>query len=254
MDHRDTVRESFRRQVGMFSGPNSPFARRSFGPLSWLEPLDPGMVVLEVACGAAHVTESIAPSVRCVVGIDLTPELLALGAGRLREAGIANVVLQEGDAEALPFVDATFDLVCCRAALHHMADPAKAVAEMARVCRPGGRVALSDLVVPSAEVREAFDHVHRLLDPSHVRTYLESELADVLPAGVALSHGETSNARFPVDIAVTAQSDADAVYGLLRAEIAGGAPTGLEPAEEDGKLVVAFATCAIEGTLPAASA
>jgi SAM-dependent methyltransferase len=250
-EHRETVRRSFRRQVGMFSGPDSVFAARSWGALAWLEPLTTDMVVLEVACGAAHVAESVAPSVRCVVGIDLTPELLAVGAARLRDAGVANVVLQEGDAEALPFVDGSFDLVCCRASLHHFADPRRAVEEMVRVCRPGGRVAVSDLVAPSAEVRDAFDHVHRLLDPSHVRALLEAELVDVLPPGVVLSHGQTSSARMPLDVAVTGQSERDAAFALLRADLEGGAPTGLEPAEEDGTLVVSFHSCTIEGTRPA---
>jgi SAM-dependent methyltransferase len=250
-DHRDTVRQSFRRQLGLFTGPDSPFARRSEGSLAWLEPLAPEMLVLEVACGASHVTETIAPRVRTVVGLDLTPELLALGAGRLRDAGIDNVVLQEGDAEAMPFVAGSFDLVCCRSSLHHFAEPAQAVREMVRVCRPGGRVVLADLVAPSADIRETFDHVHRLLDPSHVRALLEHELAAVFPADVRLSHGETTTARLPLDIAVTEQSDRDAVVAALRADLAGGAPTGFEPSEEDGRLLVAFSSCTVEGTLPA---
>src|SRR4029079_6798822 len=93
-------------------------------------------------------------------------ELLALGAARLRDAGITNVLLQEGNAAALPFVDASFDLVMCRTPVHHMGDPLASIAEMARVCKPGGRVIVSDLVAPNAEVRDAFDDFQRILDPS----------------------------------------------------------------------------------------
>ena len=114
-EHDDVIRRSFEQQVGLFSGDDSVFARRVESPLAWLEPLDPELVVLDVACGAAHVAEQVAPSVRQVVGVDLTPALLALGADRLRAAGIGNVLLQEGNAAALPFVDGSFDLVFCRA-------------------------------------------------------------------------------------------------------------------------------------------
>src|SRR3954451_2268017 len=94
--HRETVRRSFERQVPLFSGPASPFASRPDTPLSWIEPLSEGMLVLDVACGAAHAAESVAPHVRQVVGIDLTPALLTVGASRLRDQRVDNVLLQEG--------------------------------------------------------------------------------------------------------------------------------------------------------------
>ena len=182
-EHNDVVRDSFTRQVGLFTGPDSPFARRFASPLAWVEPLAADMIVLDVACGAGHASEQAAPHVRQVVGIDLTPALLAAGAERLRAAGLDNVLMQHGDAMALPFVDASFDLVVCRSSLHHFPEPEMAVTEMARVCRPGGRVVISDLVAPSAEVRDAFDEVHRRIDPSHVRALLESEIAEIVPHG-----------------------------------------------------------------------
>jgi ubiquinone/menaquinone biosynthesis C-methylase UbiE len=179
-DHNAVVRQSFERQVPLFSGPNSPFASRS-GALSWIDPLDEGMIVLDVACGASHAAEPIAPRVRQVVGIDLTRALLHLGAQRLHDHGIGNVLLQEANAECLPFTDESFDVVYCRSSLHHFADPQRAVAEMVRVCRRGGRIVLVDLIAPSGDVREPFDQVHRLIDPSHVRSFLEEELAELLP-------------------------------------------------------------------------
>jgi ubiquinone/menaquinone biosynthesis C-methylase UbiE len=246
-DHTALLRRSFERQVSLFSGPNSPFAARAASALSWLEPLTAEMIVLDVACGAAHASEPIAPRVRQVVGIDLTPALLELGARRLRDAGTRNVLLQEADAEALPFLDESFDVVFCRGSLHHFADPQRAVAEMARVCRRGGRVVLLDLVAPDAERRELFDRVHRLIDPSHVRTFLEREVADLLPGGIeGLTYADTATIRLPIDISFTDQSDRDAVLEVLGAEVRGDGPaTGLEPAEEDGKFVVSFMTCVV---------
>jgi SAM-dependent methyltransferase len=246
--HDEVVRRSFDRQVGLFSGPDSPFARRPEGALAWLEPLADDMLVLDVACGAGHAGETVAPRVREVVGIDLTVTLLELGAERLREAGIANVLLQEGNAEALPFVSESFDLVFCRSALHHMADPAQAVAEMVRTCRPGGRVVLSDLIAPSPEERDSFDRLHQLIDPSHVRAFLEDEIGSVLPDTLTITYGEATTSRFPLDIALTEQSDVDTVCAALAAEMDGGERTGFDPQVEDGKFVVAFRSCVVHGT------
>jgi ubiquinone/menaquinone biosynthesis C-methylase UbiE len=246
--HDEVVRRSFDRQVGLFSGPDSPFARRPEGALAWLEPLADDMLVLDVACGAGHASETVAPRVREVVGIDLSGTLLELGAKRLREAGITNVLLQEGNAEALPFVDESLDLVFCRSALHHMANPAQAVAEMVRTCRPGGRVVLSDLLAPSPEERDTFDRLHQLIDPSHVRAFLENELGTVLPDTVTLTYGEATSSRFPIDIAITDQSDVDALFAAFSAELDGGERTGFDPRLEDGKFVVSFQSCVVHGT------
>ena len=86
-EHDHVVRQSFEKQAGLFVGEDSPFARRPASALAWLEPLDPDMIVLDVACGAAHAAEQAAPHVRQVVGVDLTPALLEVGAERLRVGG-----------------------------------------------------------------------------------------------------------------------------------------------------------------------
>jgi ubiquinone/menaquinone biosynthesis C-methylase UbiE len=245
--HNQVVRESFARQVPLFSGADSPFARRPASTLSWIEPVSGDMIVLDVACGAGHATEPVAAKVRQVIGIDLTPELLDLGARRLRANGIANVLLQEGNAEALPFADESFDIVCCRSSLHHFGEPRRAVDEMVRVCRPGGRVVLHDLVAPSPEMRADYDDMHRRLDPSHVKSFCEAELAALVAPEVAtMTYADTATIRLPIDIVLSDVSARDEVLARLGAELRGDAgSTGFEPAEEDGKIVVSFTTCII---------
>ncbi|MGO9457088.1 MAG: class I SAM-dependent methyltransferase [Acidimicrobiales bacterium] len=249
--HDDVVRRSFEGQLDLFSGPTAPFAMRS-GDLAWIEPLDEAMVVLDVACGAGHAAQTVAPRVRQVVGVDLTPALLELGASRLRHDGVANVLLQRANAHDLPFVDETFDVVFCRSALHHLERPEAAVAEMVRVCRHGGRIVLVDLIAPTGAVRQEFDALHRLLDPSHVRCFLESELAALLPGGTdALVYASTLDIRLPVDIAFSELSTVDEVVRRLRAEVEGkGPPSGFEPADEDGALTVTFPTCTVHAERP----
>ena len=248
--HDAIVRSSFEKQTVLFAGEDALFARRSSSALAWLEPLDPEMIVLDVACGAAHAAEQVAPHVRQVVGLDLTRALLELGADRLRDAGITNVLLQEGSAAELPFLDASFDLVACRAALHHVPDPGVVVAEMARVCRPGGRVVAADMVAPSAEVREAFDALHRRIDPSHAGVLLEGELAELLHSKVGpLTYGETSDPfTLPVDHILTDAADRDAVTSALQAELAGGPATGFDPVLDDGQTLVSFTNTVVHAT------
>ena len=248
--HDAIVRSSFEKQTALFAGEDALFARRSSSALAWLEPLDPEMIVLDVACGAGHAAEQVAPHVRQVVGLDLTRALLELGADRLRDAGITNVLLQEGSAAELPFLDASFDLVACRAALHHVPDPRVVVAEMARVCRPGGRVVAVDMVAPSAEVREAFDALHRRIDPSHAGVLLEGELAELLHSKVGpLTYGETSDPfTLPVDHILTDAADRDAVTSALQAELAGGPATGFDPVLDDGQTLVSFTNTVVHAT------
>src|SRR5262249_41422534 len=109
--HDRTVRTEFRRQSPTFEGDDSFFAHPRLA--AWvtrhLAPLDPSALVLEVACGAAHQGEAVAPYVGRVVGADLTPEMLAVARRRLRERAVAGVALARADAARLPFPDDSFD-------------------------------------------------------------------------------------------------------------------------------------------------
>jgi SAM-dependent methyltransferase len=247
LDHDELVRRSFRSQVPQF-GVGSAFAARP-GVTDWLEPLSPDLVVLEVACGAAHLGGALAPRVHQVVGLDLTAELLDLGAARLADEGVRNVLLQVGDASSMPFVDRSYDLVVCRASLHHMRDPRGAVAEMVRVCRPGGRVAISELVAPDGCDRDRFDALHRLLDPSHRATFRAGELESLFPAGVDLRAAPPTTSRFPLTIAVTPEGDGRRVRRELADELDGAAPTGFAPTWDDDELVVSFVTANVVATV-----
>src|SRR5205809_4410078 len=74
---------------------------------------------LDVGTGAGTLALALAPLVREVVGVDVVPELLE----RARASAPANATFVEGDATSLPFETASFDLVCCRRTLHHIARP-----------------------------------------------------------------------------------------------------------------------------------
>jgi SAM-dependent methyltransferase len=98
----------------------------------------PGVRLLDVGCGPGTVTAAAAGRGACAVGVDLATGMLALGRRRHPD-----LELLEGDAEALPFADDAFDAVVGCFVLNHLPDVEAAVAEMARVLAPGGRVGVS---------------------------------------------------------------------------------------------------------------
>jgi ubiquinone/menaquinone biosynthesis C-methylase UbiE len=98
--------------------------------------------VLEVAVGTGR-SLPYYPAGAMVTGIELSPAMLAIARQRAADLG-RDVDLREGDAEHLPFVDASFDTVACALALCTIPSPAAALGEMRRVLVPGGRLLLLD--------------------------------------------------------------------------------------------------------------
>jgi ubiquinone/menaquinone biosynthesis C-methylase UbiE len=101
---------------------------------------------------------------------------------RQSELGLTNLTWLVADSYGLPFDENSFSLVLTRFSFHHLLDRQRALREMARVCRIGGRVAVVD-VTPEEGKTEAYDRLERLRDPSHVSTLSA-------PALVALSNGD----------------------------------------------------------------
>jgi len=139
--------------------------------------------VLDVGSGAGHTALAFAPHVREVVGLDLTQAMLDEARALAVRRGIGNLRLERGDAMALPFPDASFDLVTCRVCAHHFERPKRALQEAARVLRPDGRLVLVDSVAPEDPAQDTFLNAIELLrDPSHVRDHSVSQWLRCLDA------------------------------------------------------------------------
>jgi SAM-dependent methyltransferase len=106
-----------------------------------------GTVLLDVACGPGLVSAAAAARGARVTGVDFSPNMVA--EARRRNPAMT---FQEGDAESLPFADASFDAVVIGFGLHHFPSPGRAIAEARRVLRPGGRLGFTTWAPPEDHV------------------------------------------------------------------------------------------------------
>ena len=143
--------------------------------------LSPGDGVLDIACGPGNFSRAFAGAVGdsgLVVGLDASRTMLERGAEELRNSGLGNLVLVRGDAAELPFLDDSFDAVCCFAALHLFDDPFAGLDEMARVLTPGGRIALMTSVQRQLGPRGPFKPLAERV--SGMRVFGQQEIVSAL--------------------------------------------------------------------------
>jgi SAM-dependent methyltransferase len=115
--------------------------------------LQPGEIVLDVGCGAGIDSLLAAKQVGasgCVLALDMTPAMVERARRNVALLGATNVEVHEGVMESLPFADASVDAVIANGVLNLSTRKSRALAEMHRVLRPGGRVVLADLVLTDA--------------------------------------------------------------------------------------------------------
>jgi len=168
--------------------------------LKLLDP-KPAMVVLDIATGAGHTAMAVAPFVHAVVATDLTPEMIGETLRLTAQKGITNLTAQVADAEDLRFADASFDAVTVRIAPHHFGNIEKAIAEVARVLRPGGVFVVEDSCAPEAHRQDRFiNDLEKLRDPTHVRSYTKREWKAML-AKAGLAVARVRNYRKQHDVA-----------------------------------------------------
>ena len=137
-------------------------SRRDWRPLvEWCLP-DAGDSALDVAAGPGMLSAALLGSVRRAVALDASAGLLA------HAPEVVETIV--GDASDLPFADGSFDIVTCVNGLHHLDHPELALAEMARVLAPGGRIVLQDYLADPDPVRaERWDEIERLRADDHRR-------------------------------------------------------------------------------------
>jgi ubiquinone/menaquinone biosynthesis C-methylase UbiE len=144
------------------SGPSLPVLIRLAAPT-------PRDVALDVATGTGHTALALAPNIKQVTGIDIAEKMLEQAKQLSAQQKIANAHFIIGSAEALPFDNATFDLVTSRHAPHHFHDLLQFLKEAKRVLRPNGRLVIADQISPSSNTQPWINEWERIRDPSHFR-------------------------------------------------------------------------------------
>jgi len=146
---------------------------------------------LDVATGGGHVAYTFAPHVDRMWATDITQEMLDMVKAEAKKRGLANVRTAYAKAEALPFEDASFDLVTCRIAPHHFDSIADFLSEVHRVLKAGGLAAIVDNVVPPGSVGDYVNAFERFRDPSHLRSWTMDEWRMAFKkAGFVIVHEE----------------------------------------------------------------
>jgi ArsR family transcriptional regulator len=114
--------------------------------------------VADLGCGTGAMLAGLSPHVARVIGVDASEEMLAAARNRLRD--VSNVELRRGSLESVPIEDASVNAATMMLVLHHLASPAAAIAEAARILRPGGRLLIVDMAPHDREeYRQQMGHV-----------------------------------------------------------------------------------------------
>src|SRR5689334_17030270 len=117
--HLERIRAQFTKQWDVYARMRQTNDERPLAGLVRLTGIRPGQRLLDVACGPGFLTRAFARAGADATGLDATEAFLAFARAESADAGLANAEFRAGDAERLPFDDATFDVVTCRAAFHH---------------------------------------------------------------------------------------------------------------------------------------
>jgi len=158
--------------------------------------LKPGQAALDLCCGQGSLTAMLSASGAQVSGLDFSPEFLRLAAKAAPDA-----LLFEGDAANLPFDDGSFDVVVCNFGMMHLPDRARALAQINRVLRPGGKFLMATWASPEASpaMSTMFDSIKTHADFSNATaqpdlftfTHFDTAKQMMGEAGLALQNRET---------------------------------------------------------------
>ena len=148
--------------------------------------IDPSLTVGDLGCGTGQVTELVAPHVAKVIAVDGSTDMVQ--AARKRLKGLHRVDVRRGDMEALPIDDLQLDMAMVALVLHHVPDPARALAEVHRVLKCGGRAMIVDMLPHDrVEYQQQMGHVWLGFSEKSMKKYLDAAgfdriITTVLPA------------------------------------------------------------------------
>ncbi|NKC31887.1 ArsR/SmtB family transcription factor [Falsiroseomonas selenitidurans] len=150
--------------------------------------------LLDIGSGTGRLLEVLAPRCSSALGVDASREMLALARARLAERGLSHCAVRQADMYRLPLPDQGFDAVTLQMVLHYAEDPAAALAEAARVLRPGGVLVVVDLAPHArADLLGRFAHRWPGFDDAQLAGWLGA-------AGCALRPGHSIDGPLAVRV------------------------------------------------------
>jgi ArsR family transcriptional regulator len=170
-DRRTKSQEFFSSSAGQWDRLRDELFGDRFHLAAFAAFADPDWIVGDLGCGTGQVSATLAPFVQRVVAVDGSAAMLQAAKKRLHDAD--NVDLRRGDLEALPIDDERLDAATLMLVLHHIAEPSRALAEVARVLKPGGRLVVVDMLPHDREsYRQQMGHAWLGFSESHTMRLL----------------------------------------------------------------------------------
>lgn len=236
MKHNKVIQEEFSKQASKFEEKGLTLSSQDL--LEWIVdslPLEREFRVLDVAAGTGHLSRAIAPHVRDVIAVDITPEMLDQARKETAKRNMNNIIFEEGNAAQLPYEADRFDLVASRLAIHHFEKPIIQLREMTRVCKPNHRIAIIDLLAPeNEEIAKTYNNLERLRDPSHTMALSKAQMAKLFAdAGIVIERVETRDVEVDfqrwIRMTGTKVESVEVLIGQLMKEVNEDSETGMRP-------------------------
>ena len=172
--------------------------------------IQPGMRVLDVGCGTGNLAIPAARARADVTGVDIAPNLLAQARQRAEREGL-DIDFEEGDVDELPYEDGAFDLVASMFGAIFAPRPQRAAAELLRVCRPGGQIAMANWT-PDSFIGQVQKTIAKYIPqppnaPQPLEWGEESTVRSLLGGGVKNLNitRQTAKMAYPFDVAQTVE-------------------------------------------------
>lgn len=170
-ERRTTSQEFFSSSAGQWDRLRDDLFGDRFHLAAFAALAEADWVVGDLGCGTGQVSAALAPFVARIVAVDASPAMLQ--AARKRLGRFDNIDLRRGDLEALPIDDARLDAATLMLVLHHLPEPERALADVARVLKPGGRVVIVDMLPHDRDsYRQQMGHVWLGFPEEHIRQTL----------------------------------------------------------------------------------
>jgi len=174
LDQRRSTSEAFfSKASGQWDKLRADLFGQAFHAQAALALLDGSLRVGDLGCGTGQLSALLAPHVGTVIAVDGSADMLQ--AARARLADLPNVEVRRGALEALPIDDGQLDVAVLALVLHHLPEPARALAEAARVVAPGGRVLIVDMLPHDrTEYQAQMGHVWLGFGEAQIRRWLDA--------------------------------------------------------------------------------